>query len=120
MNMVVLTESQLRAAVAVAEAQHMQSEWVRCAANCQKGSPEYVQAIDRVVAGYSHIADVVGAWSKVRPQNGTGEVRSVETLERIVGDHTDGGTETASRSRDTMLVEILREFRGLTARDGVA
>ena len=127
----ILTEAQLRAAVAVAEARADYDESIaRLVALAAIRDDKNRTPIERGIAFCEH-EDTLGAsvtlsrrmdelsraYRYVRPA-APFEVRAGETLARIVADHTDGGTETASRSRDTMLVEILREFDGLEVRDG--
>lgn len=127
----VLNESQLRAAVAVAEARREYDERIaKCVELSRVANDETINDETRARAWIARKAaeEMAGAamrredaasreWAKVRPA-GEIEVRSVETLERIVSDRTDGGEEFLSR--DTLLAEIVREFRGMTERDGVA
>lgn len=128
----VLTETQLRAAVAVAEARAENDRHIALAIGFKRviddksrdaitrgiAYVEHENEIAKAVTASTALARASDAWIAIRP-SAPFVVRAGETLARIVADHTDGGTETASRSRDTTLVDILREFEGLTPRDGV-
>lgn len=126
---VILTEAQLRAAVAVAEARADYDDAVaRLVVLAETRDDKTRTQIERGVAFCDHedqlgasvtlsrrLDDLSDAYRAIRP-DAPFEVRAGETLARIVAEKTDGGTESAAR--DGLLSEVLREFEGREVRDG--